>query len=34
MDERSTAELLGVPEGVVKSRLNRARSSFRKAWTR
>ncbi|KPC65220.1 RNA polymerase sigma factor [Streptomyces chattanoogensis] len=34
LDERSTAELLGVPEGTVKSRLNRARSSFRKAWTR
>ncbi|SHM24044.1 RNA polymerase sigma factor [Actinacidiphila paucisporea] len=34
LDERTTAELLGVPEGTVKSRLNRARSSFRKAWTR
>ena len=34
LDERTMAELLGVPEGTVKSRLNRARSSFRKAWTR
>ncbi|WP_445526198.1 RNA polymerase sigma factor [Streptomyces cyslabdanicus] len=34
LDERATAELIGVPEGTVKSRLNRARSSFRKAWTR
>lgn len=33
MDERATAELIGVPEGTVKSRLSRARSSFRKAWT-
>lgn len=34
LDERSMAELLDVPEGTVKSRLSRARSSFRKAWTR
>ncbi|BFV59256.1 RNA polymerase sigma factor SigM [Kitasatospora sp. CMC57] len=34
LDERTMAELLDVPEGTVKSRLSRARSSFRKAWTR
>ncbi|MFJ9520473.1 RNA polymerase sigma factor [Kitasatospora sp. NPDC101801] len=34
LDERTTAELLDIPEGTVKSRLSRARSSFRKAWTR
>ncbi|MGQ4381205.1 sigma-70 family RNA polymerase sigma factor [Streptomyces sp. SAS_267] len=34
LDERTMAELLGIAEGTVKSRLNRARSSFRKAWTR
>ncbi|MEV8525568.1 sigma-70 family RNA polymerase sigma factor [Streptomyces sp. NPDC052000] len=33
LDERAMAELLDVPEGTVKSRLSRARSSFRKAWT-
>ena len=26
------AELLGIPEGTVMSRLHRARASFRKAW--
>ncbi|MEU4348532.1 sigma-70 family RNA polymerase sigma factor [Streptomyces sp. NPDC023838] len=34
LDERAVAELLDIPEGTVKSRLSRARSSFRKAWTR
>ncbi|GAA1372666.1 RNA polymerase sigma factor [Streptomyces beijiangensis] len=34
LDERATAEVLGVPEGTVKSRLHRARSAFRKAWVR
>ncbi|KIZ15832.1 RNA polymerase subunit sigma-24 [Streptomyces natalensis ATCC 27448] len=34
LDERTMAALIGVPEGTVKSRLSRARSSFRKAWTR
>lgn len=34
LDERTMAELLHIPEGTVKSRLSRARSSFRKAWTR
>ncbi|WP_324290413.1 sigma factor-like helix-turn-helix DNA-binding protein [Streptomyces sp. H27-H1] len=33
LDEESTATLLGVPPGTAKSRLHRARSSFRKAWT-
>jgi RNA polymerase sigma-70 factor (ECF subfamily) len=33
MDERQTAELLAVPPGTVKSRLSRARLSFRKAWS-
>lgn len=32
LDERQTAELLGVAEGTVKSRLSRARIGFRKAW--
>ncbi|GAA2747436.1 RNA polymerase sigma factor [Kitasatospora cinereorecta] len=32
MDERQTAELLGVATGTVKSRLSRARLSFRRAW--
>ncbi|GHI06326.1 RNA polymerase subunit sigma-24 [Streptomyces cellostaticus] len=34
LDEAAVAELLGVPTGTVKSRLHRARSSFRKAWSR
>jgi len=34
LDEREAAALLAVPEGTVKSRLHRARSNFRKAWTR
>ncbi len=32
LDERRCAELLAVPPGTVKSRLSRARLSFRKAW--
>ncbi|MFD9123762.1 RNA polymerase sigma factor [Kitasatospora sp. NPDC059571] len=32
LDERQTAELLGVATGTVKSRLSRARLGFRKAW--
>jgi RNA polymerase sigma-70 factor (ECF subfamily) len=32
LDERRTAELLGVAAGTVKSRLSRARLSFRRAW--
>lgn len=31
-DEQSAAELLGLRVGTVKSRLHRARDSFRKAW--
>ncbi|WP_285440320.1 RNA polymerase sigma factor [Streptomyces sp. Caat 7-52] len=34
LDEAAVADLLGVPQGTVKSRLHRARSSFRKAWSR
>ncbi len=34
LDEATVAGLLGVPQGTVKSRLSRARSSFRKAWSR
>jgi len=30
--EQEAAELLRVPAGTVKSRLNRARQSFRKVW--
>ncbi|MFF0739036.1 RNA polymerase sigma factor [Streptomyces sp. NPDC004111] len=33
LDERSAAELLGLRVGTVKSRLSRARDTFRKAWT-
>ncbi|MFI9779007.1 RNA polymerase sigma factor [Streptomyces sp. NPDC051956] len=33
LDERAAAELLGVRVGTVKSRLSRARDTFRKAWT-
>jgi RNA polymerase sigma-70 factor (ECF subfamily) len=32
LDERTAAALLGVPAGTVKSRLARARASFRKGW--
>ncbi|MEV6281101.1 sigma-70 family RNA polymerase sigma factor [Kribbella sp. NPDC051770] len=32
LDERAVAALLDVPAGTAKSRLNRARVSFRKAW--
>jgi RNA polymerase sigma-70 factor (ECF subfamily) len=33
LDEHAAAEILGVPTGTVKSRLHRARDTFRKAWT-
>lgn len=33
LDEATAAAMLRVPEGTVKSRLHRARASFRKAWT-
>lgn len=32
LSEAETAELLGVPEGTVKSRLHRARADFAKRW--
>ncbi len=32
LDERAAAAVLEVPAGTAKSRLNRARVSFRKAW--
>ncbi|WP_329196072.1 MULTISPECIES: RNA polymerase sigma factor [unclassified Streptomyces] len=32
LDEEAAAAVLGVPPGTAKSRLHRARSSFRKAW--
>jgi RNA polymerase sigma factor (sigma-70 family) len=32
LGEGAAAELLGVPTGTVKSRLSRARESFRKGW--
>lgn len=34
LDEAAAAAVLAVPEGTVKSRLHRARRSFRKEWTR
>jgi RNA polymerase sigma factor (sigma-70 family) len=34
LDERSVSSLLNVEVGTVKSRLHRARMSFRKAWQR
>ncbi|MFE4616054.1 RNA polymerase sigma factor [Streptomyces sp. NPDC056747] len=33
LDEEAAAALLGVPAGTAKSRLHRARMSFRKAWS-
>ncbi|MEU9034703.1 RNA polymerase sigma factor [Streptomyces sp. NPDC048352] len=33
LDEEAAAAVLGVPAGTAKSRLHRARSSFRKAWS-
>jgi RNA polymerase sigma factor (sigma-70 family) len=32
LDEEAAAKLLDVPQGTAKSRLHRARASFRKAW--
>ncbi|MEW1838929.1 sigma factor-like helix-turn-helix DNA-binding protein [Nonomuraea angiospora] len=32
LPEEEAARLLHVPEGTVKSRLHRARRSFRRAW--
>ncbi|MFI5830525.1 RNA polymerase sigma factor [Streptomyces sp. NPDC051578] len=32
LDEEAAAAVLGVPPGTAKSRLHRARTSFRKAW--
>lgn len=32
LDEEAVAAVLGVPPGTAKSRLHRARTSFRKAW--
>jgi RNA polymerase sigma factor (sigma-70 family) len=34
LDERTAGDLLSLPEGTVKSRLHRARRSFREAWKR
>ncbi|WP_078862784.1 RNA polymerase sigma factor [Streptomyces sp. NRRL F-5123] len=34
LDEKAAGEVLNVSRGTVKSRLHRARNSFRKAWTR
>lgn len=33
VDEKTAAELLSISAGTAKSRLSRAKSSFRKAWT-
>lgn len=32
LDEKAVSEMLALPTGTVKSRLSRARRSFRKAW--
>jgi RNA polymerase sigma-70 factor (ECF subfamily) len=32
LDERQASQILAVPPGTVRSRLFRARASFRKAW--
>lgn len=34
LSERETAEVLGLPEGTVKSGLHRARADFRSRWER
>ncbi|WP_214415204.1 RNA polymerase sigma factor [Sphaerisporangium fuscum] len=34
LDEQQAAAVLRLPQGTVKSRLHRARASFRKAWER
>jgi RNA polymerase sigma factor (sigma-70 family) len=34
LSEQETAEVLGVPEGTVKSRLHRARADFARRWQR
>jgi RNA polymerase sigma factor (sigma-70 family) len=34
LDERSASQILNISCGTVKSRLHRARNSFRKAWAR
>jgi len=34
LDEQATGALLAVPAATVRSRLFRARRSFRKAWSR
>ncbi|WP_343246226.1 sigma-70 family RNA polymerase sigma factor [Streptomyces sp. SID5785] len=34
LDERSASRILNISRGTVKSRLHRARHSFRKAWVR
>jgi RNA polymerase sigma-70 factor (ECF subfamily) len=33
LDEQTTAAVLAVPKGTLKSRLHRARAAFRKEWT-
>ncbi|MEU8616534.1 sigma-70 family RNA polymerase sigma factor [Streptomyces sp. NPDC048623] len=33
LDEEAAAAVLGIPAGTAKSRLHRARQSFRKAWS-
>ncbi|MGW5352017.1 RNA polymerase sigma factor [Streptomyces sp. NPDC004031] len=34
LDEKAAGEVLNISRGTVRSRLHRARTSFRKAWTR